>query len=47
MQNDHELNIDELSAVYGGMATSRDGTMPHPKPSPMDQLIKWILGMFK
>jgi len=47
MQNDHELNIDELSAVYGGMATSRDGTMPYPKPSPVDQFIKWILGMFK
>ncbi|MBR1225823.1 MULTISPECIES: bacteriocin [unclassified Bradyrhizobium] len=47
MQNDQELNIEELSAVYGGMATSKDGTMPYPKPSPMDQLIKWILGMFK
>jgi len=47
MHNDQELSIDQLSGVRGGMATSKDGSLPYPKPSPVDQLIKWILGMFK
>jgi bacteriocin-like protein len=47
MRDDQELNIDELSAVYGGTASTGNGSMSHPKPSPVDQLIKWILGMFK
>ena len=41
MHDDRELNIDELSAVIGG-ATSTGGGF-HPKPSPVDQIIKWIL----
>ena len=47
MRDDQKLSIDQLSAVIGGMAPSRDGTMPYPKPSPVDQIIKWILGMLK
>jgi hypothetical protein len=47
MHDDRELSIDELSAVYGG-ATSRDGgSLPHPQPSPVDQIIKWILNALK
>jgi bacteriocin-like protein len=43
MDDDRELNIDELSAVNGGTASTGNGSLPHPKPSPVDQLIKWIL----
>jgi bacteriocin-like protein len=43
MHDDRELNIDELSAVNGGTASTGNGSLPHPKPSPVDQLIKWIL----
>jgi bacteriocin-like protein len=41
MHDDRELNIDELSAVVGG-ATSTGGGF-HPKPSPIPDIIKWIL----
>jgi len=44
MHDDRELNIDELSAVVGGTANTGNGSMSHPKPSPVDELIKWILG---
>ena len=43
MHDDRELNIDELSAVHGGMASTGNGSLPDPKPSPVDQIIKWIL----
>ena len=46
MRDDQELSIDQLSAVIGGM-TSNGGSLPHPKPSPVDDLIKWILGKLK
>jgi len=42
MHDDRELNIDELSAVHGGMASTGGGF--HPKPSPVDEFIKWLLG---
>jgi bacteriocin-like protein len=41
MQDDRELNIDELSAVTGGMASKGGGF--HPKPSPVDEFIKWLV----
>ncbi|MGH6707618.1 MAG: hypothetical protein ACREEK_01485 [Bradyrhizobium sp.] len=44
MRNDQELNIDQLSAVIGGMTSNRNGSLPYPKPSPVEVLIKWILG---
>jgi len=47
MRDDQELSIDQLSAVIGGMTSNNGGSMPHPKPSPMDELIKWILGKLK
>ena len=47
MHSDQELSIDELSGVFGGMASNNNGSLPYPKPSPVDQLIKWILGMLK
>ncbi len=47
MHNDQELSVDQLSGVVGGMPPNRNGTMPYPKPSPVDQLIKWILSQFK
>ena len=36
-----ELTTDELSAVHGGATNSKGGF--HPEPSPVDQIIKWIL----
>ena len=47
MRDDKELSIDQLSAVIGGMASTGNGSMSHPKPSPVDELIKWILSKFK
>jgi hypothetical protein len=47
MHDDRELSIDDLSAVIGGMTSNNNGSLPYPKPSPVEQLIKWILGMFK
>jgi hypothetical protein len=44
MRDDQELNIDQLSSVVGGMTDNRNGSLPYPKPSPMEVLIKWILG---
>lgn len=44
MRHDQELSIDQLSAVIGGMASNSNGSLPHPKPSPVEVLIKWILG---
>jgi hypothetical protein len=46
MHDDRELSIEELSAVFGG-ATSRDGSLPHPQPSPWDRIVQWILGVLK
>ena len=46
MRHDQELSIDQLSAVIGGM-TSNGGSLPHPQPSPVDVLIKWILSKLK
>jgi len=43
MHNDQELSIDQLSAVNGGMANTGNGSMSHPKPPLVDQIIKWIL----
>jgi hypothetical protein len=43
MKNDRELNIDELSTVHGGMANTGNGSLPHPKPPLVDQIIKWII----
>ena len=43
MRHDQELSIDQLSTVLGG-TTSNSGSMSHPRPSPADVLIKWILG---
>ena len=47
MRHDQELSIDELSGVIGGMTNNNNGSLPHPKPSPMDELIKWILGKLR
>ena len=47
MHDDRELNIDELSAVVGGATSSTNGSLPHPKPSPVDQIIRWILDALK
>jgi len=47
MHNDQELSIDQLSGVVGGMTSNQNGSLPYPKPSPVDQLIKWILSQFK
>ena len=44
MRDNQELSIDQLSAVLGGMTSNGGGSMPHPKPSPVDVLFKWILG---
>ena len=44
MHKDQELNIDQLSGVVGGMTDNRNGSLPYPKPSPIEVLIKWILG---
>jgi hypothetical protein len=44
MRDDQELSIDQLSGVVGGMTDNRNGSLPYPKPSPMEVLIKWILG---
>jgi hypothetical protein len=44
MRDDQELTIDQLSAVNGGTANTGNGSLPHPKPSPVEVLIKWILG---
>ena len=44
MRDDQELNIDQLSAVIGGRASNNNGSLPYPKPSPVEVLIKWILG---
>lgn len=43
MKTDRELNIDELAAVQGGMANTGNGSMSHPKPPLVDQIVKWIL----
>ena len=43
MRNDQELSIDQLSAVIGGATSNQNGSLPYPKPSPMEVLIKWIL----
>ena len=43
MNDDRELNIDELSTVHGGMANTGNGSLPHPKPPLVDQIIKWII----
>ena len=43
MKTDRELNIDELSAVNGGMANTGNGSMSHPKPPLVDQIVKWII----
>ena len=34
-----ELTTDELSAVHGGATNSN----PHPQPSPVELIIKWIV----
>jgi hypothetical protein len=47
MHDDRELSIDELSAVYGGATSTDGGSLPHPQPSPVDQIIKWIIGLFR
>jgi bacteriocin-like protein len=47
MHDDQELNIDELSAVIGGATSSTNGSLPHPKPSPVDQIIQWIRDALK
>jgi hypothetical protein len=44
MRDDQELSIDQLSGVLGGMTSNNNGSLPYPKPSPMEVLIKWILG---
>lgn len=46
MRLDRELTIDELSAVCGG-ATAKDGTLPHPQPSPFQQIIAWIVNALR
>ena len=46
MHNDQELNIDQLSAVIGGMTNNGNGSLPHPKP-PVNPIIKWILDHLK
>jgi hypothetical protein len=43
MNDDRELNIDELFAVNGGMANTGNGSMSHPKPPLVDQIVKWII----
>jgi hypothetical protein len=43
MRDDQELTIDQLSAVNGGMANTGNGSMSHPKPPLVEQIIKWIL----
>ncbi len=43
MRDDQELSIDQLSSVVGGATNNNNGSLPHPKPSPVDVLIKWIL----
>jgi hypothetical protein len=45
MRDDKELSIDQLSGVIGGMASTGNGSLPHPKP-PVD-IIKWILSLLK
>jgi hypothetical protein len=47
MRDDQELSIDQLSGVVGGATNTNNGSMSHPKPSPVDVLIKWIVGMLK
>jgi len=47
MHDDRELNIDELAAVAGGTNSNNNGSLPHPKPSPWDQLIQLILAAVK
>ena len=46
MRDDQELSIDQLSGVVGGMTNNNNGSLPHPKPSPVEVLIKWILSKF-
>lgn len=43
MKNDRELNIGELSTVQGGTANTGNGSLPHPKPPLVDQIVKWII----
>jgi hypothetical protein len=47
MHDDRELSIDELAAVFGGATSSNNGSLPHPKPSPVDQIIRWIFDALK
>jgi hypothetical protein len=47
MHDDRELSIDELSGVMGGATSSRDGSLPHPQPSPLDRIIQWIRDAMK
>jgi hypothetical protein len=44
MRDDQELSIDQLSIVNGGAASIGNGSLPHPNPSPVEVIIKWILG---
>lgn len=46
MRDARELTADELSAVQGGATNTNKGGL-HPEPSPLDQIIKWILGALK
>ena len=41
MQVVRELTTDELSAVRGG--ATNNGSPPRPAPSPVEQIVKWIL----
>ena len=46
MRDDQELSIDQLSGVVGGMTNNNNGSLPYPKPSPVEVLIRWILSKF-
>jgi len=46
MRDDQELNIDQLSAVVGGMTSQSGGFHPKPPPS-ATEIIKWILSHLK
>jgi hypothetical protein len=36
-----ELTAEELTAVCGG--ATNNGSLPRPAPSPVEQIVKWIL----
>jgi bacteriocin-like protein len=47
MHEVRELTTEELAAVQGGATNQNNGSLPHPKPSPVDDIIRWILGALR